>query len=399
MKSQLVILGATGSIGQSTLKVLRQNLEQFELFGVSAKSSSDTLLKICIEFNPQYAVLLEAKAAQRLKQDCELAGLRTQVLCGAQAQKELACEPEVSHVMAAIVGAAGLEPTLSAVEAGKTILLANKESLVMCGKLFMQQAQRYGAQILPVDSEHNAIFQCLPSAIQNSLGSCELKTHGVSKILLTGSGGPFRNTPVSELAHVTPEQAIAHPNWVMGPKISVDSATMMNKGLEYIEAKRLFNTARDQIQVIVHPQSIIHSMVQYHDGSTLAQLGRPDMATPIANCLAYPERINAGVEALDFLELGELSFKAADFAHYPCLKLAIDACYSGQAATTVLNASNEIAVDAFLNKRLAYLQISQLVDAALQQEFSNTEVNSLAEILALDLQARNFSSAWLNRIN
>jgi 1-deoxy-D-xylulose-5-phosphate reductoisomerase len=300
--------------------------------------------------------------------------------------------------MAAIVGAAGLLPTMAGVKAGKRILLANKEALVMSGQMFIDACQQYGAELLPVDSEHNAIFQSLPAEIQRAMGHCDLAKHGVSKILLTGSGGPFRYTDVSELAAVTPAMAIAHPNWSMGPKISVDSATMMNKGLEYIEARWLFNASREQMDVIIHPQSVIHSMVQYQDGSVLAQMGLPDMRTPIACAMSYPERVEAGVAPLDFSKVGEFTFLQPDFKRYPCLKLAMDACYAGQAATTALNAANEEAVAAFLNNQLRFTDIasvnSQVLDLAQMREPADLE-----SVIELDRMARTLAQEVIGKVS
>jgi 1-deoxy-D-xylulose-5-phosphate reductoisomerase len=305
---------------------------------------------------------------------------------------------EVDSVMAAIVGAAGLLPTMAAVKSGKRVLLANKEALVMSGQLFIDAVAEHGAQLLPVDSEHNAIFQCLPQQVQTNLGRCNLEEHGISSILLTGSGGPFRYTDIAELEKVTPAQAIAHPNWSMGPKISVDSATMMNKGLEYIEAKWLFNAAREQLKVIIHPQSVIHSMVQYRDGSVLAQMGEPDMATPIALTMSYPSRVDAGVKPLDFTQVGELTFLQPDFARYPCLKLAIDACYEGQHATTALNAANEVAVDAFLNNGLGFTDIARINESVLNKitaSHTTENVNNLESLIELDRMSRTIALEFL----
>lgn len=317
--------------------------------------------------------------------------MKTRVLSGDEGMCFIASAPEVDMVMAAIVGAAGLLSTMAAVQAGKRVLLANKEALVMSGQLFVDAVKQYGAELMPVDSEHNAIFQCLPESVQTHLGHCSLTDAGVERILLTGSGGPFRYSAIEELASVTPEQAIAHPNWSMGPKISVDSATMMNKGLEYVEARWLFNTNREQLKVVVHPQSVIHSMVQYKDGSTLAQMGEPDMCTPIALTLSYPERVQAGVKALDFTQVGELTFMQPDFSRYPCLELAIEACYSGQHATTALNAANEIAVEAFLGRQIAFTDIAK-VNAAVMNKVCATEhareLDSLESLIELDRMAR-----------
>ncbi|WP_188407343.1 1-deoxy-D-xylulose-5-phosphate reductoisomerase [Agarivorans gilvus] len=398
MSRQVLILGATGSIGASTLKVLRNNPEAYDLYGVTGARNVAAMLDICREFSPQYAVMADPASNMALMDALRNEQLSTEVLAGEQAIAELAKAEAVDLVMAAIVGAAGLLPTLAAVEAGKTVLLANKEALVMSGAIFMDAAARSGAQILPVDSEHNAIFQCMPQAIQQALGHCDLQQAGVSKILLTGSGGPFRYHSIDALPVVSPAEACAHPNWSMGQKISVDSATMMNKGLEYIEAKRLFNTQPKQIEVIIHPQSIIHSMVQYCDGSVLAQMGQPDMATPIAHVMAYPQRITSGVEPLDFFSLGELSFIPPDFSRYPCLKLAIDACYDSQTATTCLNAANEIAVAAFLAGRIKFTQIAQVVAACLDGlDYLGSETE-LSVLLEVDQRARVQASAVVKRI-
>ena len=398
----LTILGATGSIGQSTLSVVRQHPEHFKIFALTAHTHVQAMLADCIEFTPQVAVMTEPKAAKQLREQLECAQAqlpaqyRTHVLSGAQALCEVAEEGQVTTVMAAIVGAAGLLPTLAAVKAGKRVLLANKEALVMSGELFIDLVHQYGAELLPIDSEHNAIFQCLPSELQQHPGRCCLATAGVSKILLTGSGGPLRYTPLAELNSVTPAQAIAHPNWSMGPKISVDSATMMNKGLEYIEARWLFNAAPEQLQVLVHPQSVIHSMVQYSDGSVLAQLGQPDMMTPIAHALAYPKRMASGVAPLDFCTLGDLSFMAPDLTRYPCLDLAIKACASGQGATTALNAANEISVAAFLDQQLGYMAIAQINDAVMQA-LGSTPAHSLEEVIELDRRARESARAIIRK--
>ncbi|MGB5854937.1 MAG: 1-deoxy-D-xylulose-5-phosphate reductoisomerase [Oceanisphaera sp.] len=392
----LTILGASGSIGQSTLAVVRQHPEQFSLFALSANSNVVRMLADCVEFAPRFAVMTDNIAAKELRRQLAQTACRTQVLSGAQALCEVARDAEVTTVMAAIVGAAGLLSTLAAVEAGKRVLLANKEALVMSGELFIDKVHRHGAELLPIDSEHNAIFQCLPTTLQQNPGRGSLRDAGVSKILLTGSGGPFRYTPIEQLATVTPAQAIAHPNWSMGPKISVDSATMMNKGLEYIEARWLFNATPEQLQVLVHPQSVIHSMVQYSDGSVLAQLGQPDMMTPIAHALAYPARIASGVAPLDFCALGDLSFMAPDMARYPCLQLAIDACASGQGATTALNAANEVAVSAFLAGNLSFMAIAEVNEAVMQQ-LGSTAVCNLDDIIAQDNKARTCAAAEIRK--
>ncbi|RQW64437.1 1-deoxy-D-xylulose-5-phosphate reductoisomerase [Vibrio viridaestus] len=364
--NNLTVLGATGSIGDSTFKVIESNPERFNIVSLVAGSNVDKMIQLCLKWKPVFVVMGNQDAAHQLSvklQECGLAGISVDY--GVDAMCEAAALNEVDTVMSAIVGAAGLLPTMAAIKSGKRVLLANKESLVISGKLMMEAVRQHGAQLLPVDSEHNAIFQCLPQEAQQTLGYCELDKLGVSHILLTGSGGPFRYSPIESLNSVTPEQAIAHPNWSMGPKISVDSATMMNKGLEYIEAKYLFNASREQLKVLIHPQSVIHSMVQFKDGSTIAQMGEPDMATPISLSMAYPQRIQAGVNSLDFSRLSELSFMDVDYERYPCLKLAIDACYEGQYATTVVNAANEIMVDAFLNMRIGFTDIAILNEKVL----------------------------------
>ncbi|KHN64816.1 1-deoxy-D-xylulose-5-phosphate reductoisomerase [Aeromonas hydrophila] len=383
----LVILGASGSIGQSTLKVLRHNPGRWQVLALTAARSVEAMLRDCLEFSPRFAVMVDEAAASELAAQLKTHGSATRVMAGTAALCEVAAHPDAHSVMAAIVGAAGLAPTMAAVRAGKRILLANKEALVMSGAFFMEAVREHGAELLPIDSEHNAIFQCLPEAIQRQPGFCDLAGAGISKILLTGSGGPFRYTDIAELARVTPAQAIAHPNWSMGAKISVDSATMINKGLEYIEARWLFNAAPEQIQVVIHPQSVIHSMVQYKDGSVLAQLGNPDMCTPIAHALAYPARIESGVEPLDFFSVGEFSFIRPDYERYPCLQLAMHACQQGQAATTALNAANEEAVAAFLAERIGFMDIAR-VNEATMLALGGTAAGSLDDLIALDGAAR-----------
>ncbi|MDV7105038.1 1-deoxy-D-xylulose-5-phosphate reductoisomerase [Vibrio sp. TH_r3] len=390
----MTILGATGSIGSSTLKVISENPDKFSVVALTAGTNVEAMKALCVKWRPKYAVMSDQQAASKLH--CELKSLQipTEVLAGEAGLCFVASLDEVDCVMAAIVGAAGLRPTMSAVQAGKRILLANKEALVMSGQLFIEAVNKYGAQLLPVDSEHNAIFQCLPEQIQTNLGHCELDAHGIDTILLTGSGGPFRYTDIEQLKQVTPEQAIAHPNWSMGPKISVDSATMMNKGLEFIEAKWLFNCQKEQLKVIIHPQSVIHSMVQYRDGSVLAQMGQPDMCTPIALAMSYPERIASTVAALDFTKLGELTFLEPDYSRYPCLELAIEACYEGQHATTAINAANEVAVDAFLNKQLNFIDIAVVNERVLSKVCSDSyqlNMDDLESLFDLDRMARKLA--------
>lgn len=394
MPKQLVILGATGSIGCSTLDVVAQHPDLYQVFALTGGKRLDVLFAQCLQFSPQYAVLSEAADAAELARQLKQAGVATEVLSGAAAMAQMAAHPDADIVMAAIVGAAGLLPTLAAVKAGKTVLLANKEALVMSGELFIRAVQQHGATLLPIDSEHNAIFQCLPASLQQHCYQSALAPAGIAKILLTGSGGPFRQTALSEFEQITPEQAVAHPNWSMGKKISVDSATMMNKGLEFIEARWLFNCAVTDIQVVIHPQSIIHSMVQYTDGSVLAQLGNPDMRTPIAHALAFPDRIATNVKPLNFFEVPAFSFEQPDPQRYPCLYLAQQACALGQGATTALNAANEIAVEAFLNRQLRFSQIAAL-NARVLDHFAASSVVELDDILLLDSQARAFSQLLL----
>jgi 1-deoxy-D-xylulose-5-phosphate reductoisomerase len=382
MKQRLVVLGATGSIGINTLDVVGRHTERFEVLALSAHNQIDKLFEQCRRFRPGIAVVGEERAAANLRQRLKEAGIATEVRAGAEALVEIAVLQDADTVMAAIVGAAGLRPTLAAVKAGKKVLLANKEALVMAGAVFMAEVRRSGAVLLPIDSEHNAIYQSLPDGY-----SCDFENSGVRRILLTASGGPFRETPLDELEGVTPGQACAHPNWVMGRKISVDSATMMNKGLEVIEAHWLFCAPHDRIEVVIHPQSVIHSMVDYADGSVIAQLGNPDMRTPIAHALAYPERIEAGVEPLDLFRIGTLSFERPDFERFPCLRLAYEALKRGGNAPAVLNAANEVAVASFLAGKLPFTRIAPVIEAALA-EVPQTDISSLADVLAADAAGR-----------
>ncbi|EDQ00833.1 1-deoxy-D-xylulose 5-phosphate reductoisomerase [Shewanella benthica] len=386
---KMVILGATGSIGASTLSVIGKNPEAYCIYALVANTNVDKMLALCIEHQPSIAHMVDVDAARLLRQRLP-ADSGVEVTTGATELDDLVSASCVDTVMAAIVGAAGLLPTLAAVKAGKRVLLANKESLVMSGRLFIDAMKASGAKVLPVDSEHNAIFQALPESIQSNIGYCDLEGAGISHILLTGSGGPFLNSPLDSLSAMTPAQACKHPNWSMGRKISVDSASMMNKGLEYIEARWLFNTTAEQLKVVIHPQSVIHSMVQYRDGSVLAQLGKPDMRTPIAHCMSYPQRINSGVEPLDFFKVGQLSFLEPDFERFPCLSLAIEACKQGQEATTVLNAANEISVAAFLENKLTFTDIVRVNETCLSK-VSMSSLKSLDDIIALDTQTRRFA--------
>ncbi|HDS1238106.1 1-deoxy-D-xylulose-5-phosphate reductoisomerase [Pluralibacter gergoviae] len=394
----LTVLGSTGSIGCSTLDVVRHNRDAFTVVALAAGKNVERMVEQCLEFSPRFAVMDDAQSARSLSEFLRLHGCQTTVLSGQQAACDAAALDDVDMVMAAIVGAAGLQPTLAAIRAGKTILLANKESLVTCGRLFMEAVRECGARLLPVDSEHNAIFQSLPEPIQQQLGYASLEQHGVSSILLTGSGGPFREAPLASLRDMTPDQACRHPNWSMGRKISVDSATMMNKGLEYIEARWLFNAAAAQMEVIIHPQSVIHSMVRYRDGSVLAQLGEPDMRTPIAHTMGWPNRLESGVKPLDFFALGELSFTAPDYQRYPCLKLAMEAFDSGQAATTTLNAANEVSVAAFLASRIRFTDIAA-VNLAVLESLRVREPESVDDVMAVDAQARMQAEAEVTRFS
>ncbi|WP_042858990.1 1-deoxy-D-xylulose-5-phosphate reductoisomerase [Dickeya sp. NCPPB 3274] len=393
---QLTILGSTGSIGVSSLAVVRANPDKFSITALVAGRNVSLMAEQCLEFCPAYASMADEDAARELRIRLSEAGSQTTVLSGEKAACELAALDEVDQVMAAIVGAAGLLPALSAIRAGKQVLLANKESLVTCGRLFMDEVSKNGAQLLPVDSEHSAIFQSLPEPIQRQLGYASLKQYGVERVVLTGSGGPFREIPFAALDCVTPDQACAHPNWSMGRKISVDSATMMNKGLEYIEARWLFNASEAQMEVVIHPQSVIHSMVRYRDGSVMAQLGTPDMRTPIAYAMAYPDRVFSGAPALDFCQLGALTFSAPDFQRYPCLRLAIDACNQGQAATTALNAANEIAVAAFLQSGIRFTDIAA-VNQSVMEQLTLPEPQSVDDVLSIDTWARQAAENVLRR--
>jgi 1-deoxy-D-xylulose-5-phosphate reductoisomerase len=388
---QITVLGATGSVGLSTLDVIARHPERYQVFALTGFTRLAELLALCVRHRPQFAVVPTAEAASTLQADLLAAGLDTRVLAGEGGLCEVSAHPLVDTVLAAIVGAAGLRPTLAAVEAGKKVLLANKEALVMSGALFMQAVRRSGAVLLPIDSEHNAIFQCLPGNYANGLEAV-----GVRRILLTASGGPFRETPLSELADVSPDQACAHPNWSMGRKISVDSASMMNKGLELIEACWLFDAKPAQIEVVIHPQSVIHSLVDYVDGSVLAQLGNPDMRTPIAHALAWPERIDSGVAPLDLFGIARLDFHAPDELRFPCLRLARQAAETGDSAPAMINAVNEVAVAAFLDKRIRYPEIASMIDEVLNRE-PVVPVDELEVVFAVDAKARALAEQWLSR--
>ncbi len=381
----VTVLGSTGSIGVSTLDVLRRHPDHFRVVALAANNSVDKLLQQVIEFQPQYAVLVEPPAAQQLRQRIAHHGLTTEVLDGADALEFVASLSQVDAVMAAIVGAAGLRSALAAATSGKRVLLANKESLVVAGQLFMDAVEQHQATLLPIDSEHNAIFQCMPAD-----GGKE----GVKRILLTASGGPFRNASLRDLQQVTPEQACAHPNWDMGKKISVDSASMMNKGLEVIEARWLFDLTPENIQVVVHPQSVIHSMVEYVDGSVLAQMGNPDMRTPIAHALAWPRRIDSGVPSLDLFEVARLDFEQPDFARFPCLQLAYDVVAAGGVMPAVLNAANEVAVDAFLGGRIPFPAIARL-NQAVMESAEQMQPQSIEHLLEVDQRSRRQAEQFI----
>ena len=387
-RKRLTILGSTGSVGVSTLDVVARHRERFEVVALTAHHQTEALFKQCVEFRPAIAVMLEPAAAAELQERVSQAGLQCQVRCGTQALEDVASLPGVDTVMAAIVGIAGLRPTLAAARAGKTILLANKEALVTAGALLMDAVRASGGALLPIDSEHNAIFQALP----RNFGAAERA--GVRRILLTASGGPFRSASPRELEAVTPDQACAHPNWVMGRKISVDSATMMNKGLEVIEARWLFDARPDQIEVVIHPESVVHSLVEYIDGSVIAQLGNPDMRTPIAFALGFPERIAAGVEFLDLARVGALHFERPDTHRFPCLRLAYEALAAGGTAPTALNAANEVAVASFLGGALGFRRIPALIEAVME-DLPQAAVRSLEDVLAADRAARERAEAWL----
>ncbi len=385
----ITVLGSTGSIGGNTLDVVAMHPERYRVYALAANSQADKLFEQCQQFQPAFAVLVDVAAAAQLRNRLAAAGSRTEVLHGAAALEAVSTAADVDMVMAAIVGAAGLRPTIAAALAGKRILLANKESLVVAGELFMQAVRRGGAELLPVDSEHNALFQSLPAGFDGDHAAA-----GIEELILTASGGPFRQHTLQQLQHVTAEDACRHPNWVMGRKISVDSASLMNKGLEVIEARWLFATPAERIKVVVHPQSVIHSMVRYQDGSVIAQLGTPDMRTPIAYAMAWPQRITAPVAPLDFMALSGLTFEQPDLRRFPCLRLAFDCLRTGGDASAVLNAANEVAVAAFLDGRIAFLQIPQLIERALAQS-DLAASGDLDSLLEKDSMVRKLVQGWI----
>jgi 1-deoxy-D-xylulose-5-phosphate reductoisomerase len=389
----VTILGSTGSIGVNTIDVVTRHPQRFRVVALTAHGQVDRLFEQCCRIRPIKAAMVDRAAAQRLQGMLHAANVHTEVLSGTEALQHVATLPEADIVMAAIVGAAGLLPSLAAVRAGKRVLLANKEPLVMSGELFVSEARRSGALLLPIDSEHNAIFQCMPAGYVTGKAH-----HAVRKILLTCSGGPFRSTSAADLARVTPEQACAHPNWVMGRKISVDSATLMNKGLEFIEACRLFDVTPEQVQIVIHPQSVVHSMVEYADGSVLAQLGNPDMRTPIAHALAWPERIDSGVKSLDLLQVARLDFERPDVNRFPCLRLAQETVKVGGTAPAVLNAANEVAVAAFLEQRIAFTDIPAVIERVLAEVPASREPD-LEAVLACDSKARESANRVIHGLD
>ena len=388
----VTILGATGTIGMQTLDVISQHVDRFAIFALTANNNVKGLFALCEKYKPHYAVMLQESAAAMLSAQLESIGSTTVVLHGEAALCEISSHDEVDIVMAAIVGAAGLHPAMAAAKAGKRILLANKETLVMAGNLFMEAVVSGGATLLPIDSEHNAIFQAMPQQKSGSLASM-----GVKRVLLTASGGPFRNSSIEELKAVTRAQALNHPNWVMGPKITIDSATLMNKGLEVIEAYWLFNALPEQIEVVVHPQSVIHSMVEYIDGSILAQLGNPDMRTSIAYGLGYPERLSSGVSSLDLLTTARLDFCAPDTIRFPCLRIAYDALNAGGTAPAILNAANEMAVEAFLAEKIGFMDIPNVIDSVLTVA-KVEHVESIEQLVAVDRMARQSAAILIKAL-
>jgi 1-deoxy-D-xylulose-5-phosphate reductoisomerase len=389
----LCILGATGSIGVSTLDVAARHPDLYKIVALTANNNIDALYQQCLKHKPQYAVVVNEQKGEIFKQQIAASALKgTEVLTGSQALAKVASLNEVDSVMAAIVGAAGLLPTLAAAKAGKTILLANKEALVMSGNIFLQTIANSGAKLLPIDSEHNAIFQCMPTGYETAHQAKEVR-----RILLTASGGPFRQTPIDQLINVTPEQAIAHPNWDMGKKISVDSATMMNKGLELIEACLLFSIPASKIQVVIHPQSVIHSMVDYVDGTILAQMGNPDMRIPIAHAMAWPDRFDSGAEPLDIFEVKQLDFEKPDLQRFPCLRLAHQAIDDGGIMPTILNAANEIAVEAFLQEQIRFTDIPVVIEKCMQK-FNPEIADNLDTILQADNSARDCSNEIIQQL-
>ncbi|MCF7968436.1 MAG: 1-deoxy-D-xylulose-5-phosphate reductoisomerase [Methylococcaceae bacterium] len=389
----ICVLGSTGSIGVSTLDVAGRHPDRYTVVALTANNNIDRLFEQCQRFNPRFAVMIDEQPATELRQRLAEAGVKTEVLSGVQALEDVCVLPEVDSVMAAIVGAAGLLPTLAAAKAGKTVLLANKEALVMSGPLFMTAVRESGADLLPIDSEHNAIFQCMPANYHAGRPAAEVR-----RILLTASGGPFLRKGLHELHDVTPDEAVAHPNWVMGRKISVDSATMMNKGLELIEACLLFNTPPEKVEVVIHPQSVIHSMVDYVDGTVLAQMGNPDMRIPIAHAMAWPDRFDSGAEPLDLFSVQRLDFEAPDFERFPCLQRAYDAVRAGDTMPAILNAANEIAVACFLNGQIRFTAIPDVISHCMNH-ISVNRADSIDVILEADRSAREVAERFIAQLN
>jgi len=399
---QVTLLGATGSIGASTLDVIARHPERYQIYAITANTSVDLMNELCQQWMPRYAVMNDAGSASELSEKLQANNIATVVLSGEAGLLQVVEDTQVDCVVAAIVGAAGLVPTLAAAAAGKRVLLANKEALVMSGRLFMDTARENNALLMPVDSEHNAIFQCMPDDLTEYQSSVKMTNRransGIERILLTASGGPFRTWSAERLLDVTPEQAVNHPNWDMGKKISVDSATLMNKGLELIEAYWLFDMDISNIDVVIHPQSVIHSMVTYNDGSVVAQLGNPDMRTPIAHALAWPERIASGVEPLNIFEVAKLEFEQPDLKRFPCLRLCYEAIEMGGSATTVLNAANEVAVAAFLDEKIGFNEIAVLIEQTLNKANITNDVSSLEGILKADAEARTITNECIAAI-
>ncbi|HEX7026863.1 MAG TPA: 1-deoxy-D-xylulose-5-phosphate reductoisomerase [Gammaproteobacteria bacterium] len=392
----VTVLGSTGTIGVNTLDVIARHPDAYEVFALTGNTNIERLVEQCCRLRPRYAAVLEEKSACRLRERLSREGLASiEVLSGTEGLVQLASHEDVNYVMAAIVGAAGLIPTLAAAKAGKRVLLANKEALVMAGQMFMDTVRTHSATLLPIDSEHNAIWQCMPHPGQSLTAGLQ---GGVTRILLTASGGPFRNWPIDKLHDVTPDQACAHPNWKMGRKISVDSATMMNKGLEVIEACWIFNASPDSIEVVLHPESVVHSMVEYEDGSILAQLGNPDMRTPIAHALAWPSRMASGVEPLDIFKVAQLNFEKPDFSRFPCLRLAYKAIEVGGTATAILNAANEQAVAGFLDRKIRFTDIADTVSATLDA-MDVRRADTLETVLEADRCARRVADEYMAKLN
>jgi len=387
---KIVILGSTGSIGCNALEVIKLHKEKYKVFALTANKNVDLLTQQCVNFEPEFAIALNQDANQQLKKNLLVLNIKTIVLDDEKSLDWLASHRDTTTVISAIVGAAGLKPTMAAANSGKKILLANKETLVMAGELFVKAVKKSNAILIPIDSEHNAILQVLPQSKKMNHQS-----NGIRKILLTASGGPFRTSSKEELRHVTPKEALRHPNWIMGKKITIDSATMMNKGLEVIEACWLFDIPACDIEVIIHPQSIIHSLVEYIDGSTLAQLGNPDMRTPIAYALSHPERIESGVSGLDLIKTKRLDFEAPDLDKFPCLGLAYKALLMGQSAPTILNAANEVAVDAFLTESITFNQIAELIELCMST-IKSQPLDSIETVLEVDSQTRHLAVSWID---